>query len=287
MKHVFLSCHPAVTFLYMMAAILCAMLTLHPGWVLISFITGSCYAIFLGGLKRWLLGLRLLAVLFFVVAIGNPLFNHRGATPLFLLWGAPVTLESVFYGLCMGGMLVSVFVWFQCYQVLMTNDRFLFLFGRIAPASALVLSMILKFIPVTARKYHSIQNARTGLGSGQVGGRRERIRASVRTTGILMSWSMETAIDTADSMKARGYGATRRSHFSRYVLTPRDLFSLCYIGGLFLGNLTLILLVANRFRFFPFLTGDREHLFFFGIYGLMLLYPLLLEGKERLRWAGR
>ena len=291
MKDVFGSCHPGVILLFLSSAILCSMMTFQPGCVIISFLIGSLYSIRLGGLKRWLAGIRLLSVLFLVVALGNPLLNHRGATALFHLWGAPITRESIIFGLCMGGMMVSVFVWFQCYQRLMPSDRFLFLFGGVAPTSALIVSMILKFIPVTSQRYHSIQMAQAGMGTADMkADRKAKIRNGVKMTGILMSWSMEASIDTANSMKARGYGAGKRTHFSRYRVTPLDIWSFAVLGCLFAANLAALFLLFIRFRFFPFVTAGWLHMPAIGLYilyAVMLSYPLLLEGKERLRWHYR
>ncbi len=82
-----------------------------------------------------------------MIAIANPLFNHRGSTALFYIGLNPVTLEALLYGVCSAGMLISVFIWFRCYLSLMTNDKFLYLFGRIAPATALIVSMYTKVDP--------------------------------------------------------------------------------------------------------------------------------------------
>ena len=51
------------------------------------------------------------------------------------------------YGLVMAVMLVCTLVWFSCYTVVMTSDKFIYLFGRIIPALSLVLSMCLRFVP--------------------------------------------------------------------------------------------------------------------------------------------
>jgi energy-coupling factor transport system permease protein len=66
------------------------------------------------------------------------------------------------------------------------------------------------------------------------GQRLERLKTSMSKVlnelSILLSWSMEEGLDTADSMKARGYGITRRSSFSIYRFTRRDVLSLAFIA---------------------------------------------------------
>ena len=45
----------------------------------------------------------------------------------------------------------------------------------------------------------------------------------------MISWALENAIDTADSMKARGYGLPGRTAFSIFIFDKRDLKTLLYI----------------------------------------------------------
>lgn len=52
---------------------------------------------------------------------------------------------------------------------------------------------------------------------------------------VLLTWSLEEGLQTADSMKARGYGTGRRSSYSPYRWRPKDgaaLFFLLIAGGL-------------------------------------------------------
>lgn len=71
--------------------------------------------------------------LFLLVAVTNPLFSHNGVTPLFFMNGNPVTLEAVVYGVFISVMVVGVLFWCKCYNEIMTEDKFLYLFGRIIP----------------------------------------------------------------------------------------------------------------------------------------------------------
>jgi energy-coupling factor transport system permease protein len=271
----------------------------------------------LNGWKKYLAGLRLLSILFLVVVIFNPLTNHRGATPLFRLWGDPITLEATVFGLCAGGMLVSAFVWFQCYQKLITNDKFLFLFARIAPVSAMVVSMILKFIPVTGLRYREITEAQKGLlDEGLAGGtgpaalkrtkkhhrpaalkwlksrgrsislrhpknRVDSIRRVIRIFGVLMSLSMEGSIETASSMCARGYGVGKRTFFSAWRLRMKDFGTMLCIGILFVLTIIGMTFLSQEAAFFPQLAQPALAGSFcvaLAGYAAMLLLPLILEG---------
>lgn len=59
---------------------------------------------------------------------------------------------------------------------------------------------------------------------------------------IVVTWALENALDTADSMKSRGYGLPKRTAFSLFRFTLRDgicLGVLATLGGIVLaGSLT-------------------------------------------------
>lgn len=44
-------------------------------------------------------------------------------------------------------MMVTVITWFSCCNVVMTSDKFVYLFGKLIPALSLILSMTLRFVP--------------------------------------------------------------------------------------------------------------------------------------------
>jgi energy-coupling factor transport system permease protein len=265
------------------------MVTLLPVYVAVSLVIGSVYAIYLSGVKKYLAGLRLLAILFFIIVIVTPLTNHRGATMLFDSPLGPITLESVVYGICTGGMLITVFIWFQCYQRLITNDKFMFLFGRIAPTSAMIISMIIKFIPVTGQKLKSIMEARKAL-SAQTDEKQTKmqgIKSGVRTAGILMSRCLEDSIETAEAMRAKGYGSMKRTVFGAQPFRLRDGITVAVVSALFILHITFLLQTSAAASFFPFITVGSASPAVYIVYALMLLWPLLIEAKDGVLWVWR
>ncbi|MDR0851993.1 MAG: energy-coupling factor transporter transmembrane protein EcfT [Clostridiales Family XIII bacterium] len=292
--------HPAAVFLYIAAAVACTMLTLQPLYVAISFVIGSFYSIYLNGWKKYWFGLRWLLMMFFIIAAVTPITNHRGRTVLFYLFGEKFTGEALLYGVCTGGMFVCMFVWFQCYQRLITADKFMYLFGRIAPTLAMVVSMILRLVPVTGRKLHETADARKALGADA------GVKNGAKISGILMSRCMEDSIDTADSMRARGYGSGKRTVFKAYKIKPADAASILLLSVLLILSLFGILILGKTFTFFPTAGGffgaqtggqmpgllnipdlsPPAYLYAAGYaaYAAMLLYPFILELRYLLRW---
>lgn len=147
-RDVFSSYHPLVAMLYFVLVLFFTMCLLHPVSLLISLLTATLYALLLNGGTALRKSLRYLLPMLLLAILLNPAFNHAGMTILcYLPSGNPLTLESILYGIAAALMLVAVMLWFRCYTVVMTSDKFIYLFGRIIPALSLVLSMTLRFVP--------------------------------------------------------------------------------------------------------------------------------------------
>ena len=154
----------------------------------------------------------------------NPAFNHEGATILtYLHTGNPLTLESIAYGIAAATMLAAMICWFSCYNEVMTSDKFVYLFGRIIPSLSLILSMSLRFVPRFKARIKEVSEAQRCIGRNvSNGGVIERARHGITILSIMVTWALENAIETADSMKSRGYGLQGRTAFSIYRLDKRD-----------------------------------------------------------------
>ena len=238
MRDTFSDCHPAVNFLYFALVLACSMTLMHPACLLISLAGACCYVTRLCGLRelgrsaRWLVPMALLA------ALVNPAFVHQGVTILtYLPSGNPLTLESLLYGLAAALLLASVVLWFRCFSTVMTSDKFIYLFGRVIPALSLVLSMTLRFVPRFRRQFRAVSQAQRYMGRDTAsGGLIQRGKNAMKVFSVLVTWSLESAIDTADSMRSRGYGQPGRTAFSIYRLDDRDRSLLLWLGfcGLYL-----------------------------------------------------
>ena len=159
-----------------------------------------------------------------MTALINPAFNHEGVTIIdYLPSGNPLTLESIIYGLCAAAMIVSVICHFSCYNEIMTSDKFICLFGRIIPAMSLIISMTLRFVPKFAAQLKVVTNAQRCMGRDvSEGSIIKRAKNGLNILGIMTTWSLENAIETADSMKSRGYGIPGRTAFTIFTFDKRD-----------------------------------------------------------------
>jgi len=281
--------HPIINFIYFALVLVFAMFFMHPVSLLISLGCALIYAIDLNGEQAVRFSLRFVLPMMAMAAIINPAFNHEGATILaYLPSGNPLTLESILYGLAAAVMLAGVLLWFSCCTAVLTTDKFVYLFGRVIPALSLVLSMTLRFVPRFAAQFRAVAEGQRCLGRDlSRGPLLQRLRVAVTVFSILVTWALENAVDTADSMKSRGYGLPGRTAFSLYRLDGRDraafIWLICagsfLLWGAFSGGL--------RWSYYPVSDGGPFtpltallHL----CHLALCLTPMILNWKEDRAW---
>ena len=288
-RDTFSSYHPIINFLYFALVLTFTMVLMHPAALLISLGSAAAYGICLSGRRAVRFQLTFLLPMLAMAALFNPLFNHEGATILtYLPSGNPLTLESILYGLAAAVMLAAVAAWFSCYTAVMTSDKFVYLFGRVIPALSLVLSMTLRLVPKFKAQLHAVSEAQRCVGRDvSHGPLLQRFRSAVTILSILVTWALENAIETADSMKSRGYGLPGRTAFSIYRFDGRDRAALAWLG--FCGFYILCGWAAGglSWRYYPTVRGAAASpltVSFPLVYLALCLTPVILEGREARRW---
>jgi len=275
--------------LYFVTVLGFAMFIMHPILLGISLACAIAYSAYLNGRRTVKLGLIVLLPVVLLTAILNPMFNHRGGTMLlYLPNGNPLTLESSMYGLFAAMLLITVITWFSCLNMVMTSDKFIYLFGRIIPAFSLVLSMALRFVPRFKAQIKIIANAQNCIGCGVKSKNiLKRAGHGIRILSIMVTWALENAIETADSMKGRGYGLPGRTAFSIYRFDRRDAYALAFMltcaAIVIFGAVTEVF----RFRFFPTIRVFHMGVGTYAIFAIHLaltVFPIIVNLKEDLVW---
>ncbi len=273
--------HPAVLAAFFAAVLAVTMFAAHPLLTAISLVGAVCSCAATGSLIRardaWFYVLLPL-----LTALTNPLFSHYGDTVLFWLWRVPYTLESLAYGAVTGVALAATLLWCRCMGRVMTQEKWLALFGRVAPRLALALTMAMRFVPMLRRQGHAMWQAQKAAGLSDAERKRSRVRAAVRLLTSLTAWATEKAVDTGRSMQARGYGLAGRTAYCRQRFTLADAARL--VMGVVL---TVCALLAEPFEYYPILSGislaDGAWVAF-AAFALLTTSPLLIAGKEWLEW---
>ena len=289
MKDTFSTFHPVVNFVYFSAVILFSMFFLHPILIGIGIISAFIYSVMLKGKRAVKFNLLYMLPMLLLMAALNPAFNHQGVTILFYLKnGNPVTLESILYGAAAACMFVTVIFWFSCYNAVMTSDKFIYLFGRIIPALSLILSMVLRFVPRYTAQIKVISNAQKCIGRDATQGNFiRRARNGIKILSIMTTWALENAIETADSMRSRGYGLAKRTSFSLYRFDSRDKAVLTAIMGLIIIVLTGSAAGLNTMRFFPSIKAAKVTFFSISVYSayfILCMLPVFINIVEDAKW---
>ena len=318
--------HPAVNFAYFTAVIVFAVILFHPLAGAISLAGACSYALMLNGKKaaRFMAGIPLVVML--LVLILNPLFVHKGVSVLFMIGDIQFTKEAVVYGASSALMTGAVIMWFYCYGLVMTSDRFMAVFGRIAPASSLVFSMVLRFLPRFTDQAARIDEAQRGLlveaaktahdpradiGMGPVadpraasgetpddgdktaGGtkrgtaKKDRVKRTVGQVSMLTTWALENSIETADSMRARGYGLPGRTNYSGFKMRKKDAVMMAFLAVICI-SLTAGRAAGNMsFYAYPVIMTsvmDMREAAMFIVYSVMCWLPALMMAEEEIEW---
>lgn len=278
----FSKCHPLTNFVFFVGAIGFSVVIQHPLYLAASCAGAAIYYLLLNGKKGWKLIAGMLPV-FAALSALNPLFNTYGERVLFHVFGKPYTLEALCYGMAIAGIFVAMMLWFGCYSAVLTSDKFVCLFGSLIPALSLLLVMVLRMIPSLMRKAKQILDARKSIGKGvgETDSVKEKIADGMNVLSALTDWALEGSIVTADSMRARGYGAARRTSFQLYRLTLRDCLLLAVM---ILLAAFVILSGGTEAAYTPVFSAARPT-WGFAAYCLFLLLPPALHVKEAIQWS--
>lgn len=280
--------HPFVMFFYYICIGFFAMFFNHP-----LFLLAGCLALIAvnlshdGGaaMKQWaplMIGMTVLIILI------NPFINSRGTHVFFYFRGKQVTLEATLYGIVTSMSLLLILLLFISLNIVLNGNKLLYIFSRMLPKTAFLIMLSIRFVPLLKRRLMEIQDVQRlkGMTMSQ-GTLRERAKSCMSILQILLSWSLEEAIETADSMKARGYGAGKRKPYIPFRMTTSDkrwltylvvLFSVCVAGG-FLGYGKIII--------YPALGTLHIYPLDWTVFACTLavaLFPVFVEGRELQKW---
>lgn len=275
--------HPFVLFFYFITVVCLTMFFMHPVLLFVSLLASFVLFTAMRGLR----GVGFSAVFFLVVALINPFFSHNGVTPLLFINGNPITLEALVYGIFMGMLLLSTLYWLRSFHTLMTEDKIMALFSGVFPKLALLLSMILHFVPQLVKKGKAIYAAQRRWAHGKTPKHFKAHKLWIAVLSALLTQALESAIDTADSMRARGYAAGRRRSAYPYKFRGKDIALLAFI--LLLAGCFLFFAWTGRatFYFYPQISQvdlSPASVFMYIAYALLMFMPVIVLVKGEIRW---
>ena len=279
--------HPSILFIWYIGAVLFVMAGIRPVSAVCAFFGAALFAAATEDAKVFFADLVFYLQVVLLFALINSLISHNGETMLFFVNDMAVTKEAILYGLASAGSLTAVLWWSILASRFLTTDKFLYLFGKLIPKIALILTMVFRFLPLFKEQTERIRSARQAMGLAGAGKAPARAAGEIRVFDALIGWSLENSIDTADAMKARGYGLSGRTSFSLFRFGRRD--------GVLLG----IVLAASAWVLFGYLSGAFDFVWYplivppspgwrsavaDGFLALFYAVPFAAEMKERIAW---
>lgn len=278
--------NPIAVFGYYFAVTLAAMLCMNPLILSLSLV-GAVTFVYASGGGRRIRDELYTAVFFILIVLINPIFNHNGASVLFILNNNPVTLEAVLFGIAAGVMIIAVIYWFRSFSAIMTSDRLLYIFGSFLPKVSLILSMTLRYIPLFKKQLKKTSDAQKAMGLACEDNVIDRVRGGIRVFSVMVTWALENGIITADSMAARGYATGRRTNFALYRFRRADALLVllaAVLSGVFFGGMAA---GALDFDYYPRLAGAEPSVLgavSYSAYALLAFLPAIIEAEERIKW---
>ena len=270
--------HPVVSFTFFIFAIFATVFLNNPVYAIISFSAAFVYRL-KAHPKETLGSLRYLISLVALVAVFNMIFCHYGVVVLFTAFGYDFTLECLLYGASNGVMLSAVILWFLSYSEIITGEKFMALFGRVAPNLTLLFSMVLRFIPLMIKLSGEIKDTAVGMGKETRG-----VKNTINRFSALVSISLEKSIETADSMRARGFGKKKRRAYVRYSMNLQDVITLIVTLILSVSVIVAYVLNVNTVSFYYGIEFSNTNLFVYLIFTVFSFLPFIIDTVEGLKW---
>lgn len=226
---------------------------------------------------------RMNLIFMLLTCITNPIFQGRGIYILFSIGHRAITLEALCYGFDFGCMLAGTINLLRIYSSLIHTDQILYLITRISKNAAIIFSLSLQQLQRLKRQYEEVKIARSLL--YQPSTWLAKAKENTAIVSSLITWLMETSVDTSISMKSRGFGNEKRTHYVKYKIESRDQIFL-------LINYIMILIsiyasFGIKFWWYPSFYQQISilHVSIFSI-GLCFFcaIPLYLSRKEAVLW---
>ena len=289
MGYGFSSLHPLPSFLYYLGAIILIMTFYNPIFLLAGLLILIAINFIQDRGKKIKSYRKFYIFMAMIIIFMNPIISSRGETVLFYIFDRVITLESLVYGICTAISLISIMVLFLSYNMIITEDKFMYLFSDMLPKTSFLIMMTMGFIPLLKRRITEINTVQELKGGKEYGNKfKEKLIERMKVLNILLIWSLEESIIRARSMRARGYGAVqKRSFYFNYRMDKLDIFTLLFIifavfTLMFSWNSGII-----HYEIYPKVSSvnlEFKTILFFILYILYLGIPIIIEGMDKLKW---
>ena len=200
---------------------------------------------------KWWRVMRFAALMFVLIVVINAVVSNEGSHVLWAAgWRLPLvgeprlTLETIAFGAAMGMRLVAIISVFTVLNLCVHPDDLMqaAIKARLPYRSVLVTSLSTRFIPVLLSDANTIMDVQRSRGVDfSAGGLSARVRNYAALVLPLLSNSLDRAVQVAEALESRGYGARcTRTFFRDRPLRPPDVIVIVAAAG------AVVLAVATR-----------------------------------------
>lgn len=214
--------HPVITLLYLTGVLLCyffnfslptSALIIFELFIILCFLTG-----FSNTIK--LIFFSLLMSLFIMPI--KILTYTGGHKVLLYINDYPITLEAIYAAISSGLLILFMILFFRLLSLILTKNKFIFLFGKCFPSTTLIAIMIMTFTSRYKESYQAVALSQETLGLKSSKGFVNKIKITTAILSGFIGYMLENSLDSAASMRCRGY--SRRLHVhNRYYLGFHDI----------------------------------------------------------------
>lgn len=277
------ACHAAVPAMLFAGVAALSMLAVHPVLVTLSLSGALAFSLVARGAAATVRGLAWQLPLLVLVCLLNPFFSASGSTLLLKVGPRSVYLESLAYGATMGALLVATVLWFEDAAAVLTQDRLLAIAGRRARSVPLVASMAAQLVPQMLGRARSVRAAaRACTAAGPRPPARDEL---LRTSTMLLSWSLEDSLERADAMRARGWeSGSPRTRYRPERFRARDAVAAAGIAALLALGAAGAWAACSSWEFYPRMSGLAPWWCYLP-FALLALLPAVAELAAR--WTER
>ena len=113
---------------------------------------------------------------------------------------------------------------------------------------------------------------------------RKGLKNTMRRFSALVSVSLERSIETADTMRARGFGKNKRRHFSPYVFRAADAVLAAAFVILFITQAAAYFSGAFAFSYTNTLVIQRFSAPALVLWAVLCVLPLVIDLAEDVKW---
>jgi energy-coupling factor transport system permease protein len=279
--------HPVTYLLYYFVLILFALL-FNNIYYIATFLIFTFILLILQGAKSKIgTTLKYFIPVSLIIIIINPMFSHVGTTEIFLFNNFYITLESLVYGIIMAFSLLIIFILFLSFNEYFNYQQLLYVSSKHFPSISMIGVMTMRFIPLLNNRLEEVNKIFTFNDNSKNTSRFDKIVNMGSIVAIVIAWSLEESMLTARSMRARGYGVTKRTNYLHYDINQIDIIFIILVVITGIVSLIGLFYGFGEVNIYPTLSSSffEFNLNIFYLTFIILLLPfIILEIRERFIW---